>query len=453
MNNVFKVMLKDKQSCFGLHGSLGLKFIFNSLNFKNFTNYYKMEKIIDNKDLKEEKNNDNSHKSEEHSEMDVDEDYNNLDDAGTNRKKQWVVKDKREKTGHKYFIRDFEDGTNPDNSSNLEKIKLPKRKYAIIHGYLGHNYCGNQKNPGVPSVEEVIERILYNQGYISPCNYGILQKISWSRASRTDKKVSAAMNLISCKLHQYDDRKMQDIVSNLNKDLVKDDIAIINIIEVSGSFDAKECTNNREYHYIIPSFCLEPLITKSQDDKQINLNYKISPEFKEKLQTFCSAFKGTKRYHNYTRKIAFSDGSAQRVIYEVSVSEILEFEGVEYIKFKLIGQSFLYNQIRKMIGMIVECMRNNKSIEFFEETFANKIVPTAKAPAEGLYLFTIDYSRYNDRKGQKKNKIELTDEDLKKINDFSVKLREKVHESEVKNKVFSIWLQKFDAKDREIYLC
>lgn len=25
------------------------------------------------------------------------------------------------------------------------KIQLPKRKYAIVHGYNGHHYCGNQK--------------------------------------------------------------------------------------------------------------------------------------------------------------------------------------------------------------------------------------------------------------------------------------------------------------------
>ncbi len=30
-------------------------------------------------------------------------------------------------------------------TNKLSKINLPKRKYAIIHGYSGHNYCGNQK--------------------------------------------------------------------------------------------------------------------------------------------------------------------------------------------------------------------------------------------------------------------------------------------------------------------
>jgi hypothetical protein len=42
-----------------------------------------------------------------------------------------------------------------DNNENVEKnekievklnkLQYPKRKYAIIHGYNGHNYCGNQK--------------------------------------------------------------------------------------------------------------------------------------------------------------------------------------------------------------------------------------------------------------------------------------------------------------------
>jgi hypothetical protein len=32
---------------------------------------------------------------------------------------------------------------NPESS--LEKIKHPKRKFVLIHGYNGHNYKGNQK--------------------------------------------------------------------------------------------------------------------------------------------------------------------------------------------------------------------------------------------------------------------------------------------------------------------
>jgi hypothetical protein len=32
-----------------------------------------------------------------------------------------------------------------NNAQKLNKIKLPKRKYAIIHGYNGHHFSGNQK--------------------------------------------------------------------------------------------------------------------------------------------------------------------------------------------------------------------------------------------------------------------------------------------------------------------
>ena len=99
-----------------------------------------------------------------------------------------------------------EEGKKEDNkkdSHKPEKIKLPKRKYAIIHGYFGQDYSGNTKNPGVHTVEEELENALYKEKFISECNYGKLTKIDWMRASRTDKGVSAIMNVVSVKLHKY----------------------------------------------------------------------------------------------------------------------------------------------------------------------------------------------------------------------------------------------------------
>ena len=144
-----------------------------------------------------------------------------------------------------------------------EKIKLPKRKYAIIHGYFGQDYSGNTKNPGVHTVEEELENALYKEKFISPCNYGNLKKINWMRASRTDKGVSAIMNVISVKLHKYPDVDEIDMKEKLNKVLPKD-IHIFRIIEVSDHFDSKDNNNNREYHYILPTFLLE---RKNEENK------------------------------------------------------------------------------------------------------------------------------------------------------------------------------------------
>ena len=144
-----------------------------------------------------------------------------------------------------------------------EKIKLPKRKYAIIHGYFGQNYSGNTKNPGVHTVEEELENALFQERFISPCNYGDLKKVNWMRASRTDKGVSAIMNVISVKLHKYPNIDENGMKEKLNKVLPKD-IRVFRIIEVSDHFDSKDNNNNREYHYILPSFLLE---RKNEDNK------------------------------------------------------------------------------------------------------------------------------------------------------------------------------------------
>lgn len=121
-----------------------------------------------------------------------------------------------------------------NNEIKKEKIHFPKRKYAIIHGYFGHDFKGNQKyfhfykrNTSVRTVEEEIEKVLYKLNYISECNYGksiinigVLQKIGWSRASRTDKKVSAVFNMISCKLHKVETE--EEMKTKINDELPTD---------------------------------------------------------------------------------------------------------------------------------------------------------------------------------------------------------------------------------------
>jgi tRNA pseudouridine(38-40) synthase len=77
----------------------------------------------------------------------------------------------------------------------------PKCKVAMIVGYNGSDFCGSQKNEGVRTVEEEIEKALKDINAISDWNFGDLKKIAWSRATRTDKSVHALQNVFSCKIH------------------------------------------------------------------------------------------------------------------------------------------------------------------------------------------------------------------------------------------------------------
>ena len=362
-----------------------------------------------------------------------------------------TIEEKEKKPDEKKEEEKIENSEKNETTNNEKekksKIKLPKRKYAIIHGYSGHNYSGNQKNPGVKTVEEELERCLYKGGFISECNYGSIQKINWMRASRTDKGVSAVMNVVSVKLHKYPNLNENDMKNKINNLLPKD-IKIFRFIEVSDRFDSKDNNNNREYHYILPTFCLEPREEKKENvemDKFIgNYKFKLNKELLDKCKKICSEFLGTKKYHNYTKKVGYSNMSSQRHIYEMKCDDIITFDEFECLKFKIKGQSFLYNQIRKMIGMVVEIMRESKDITFLQNSFLSNKMDIAKAPAEGLYLMKIDYSNYNDRKLNKKNNIFVTEDDQKEMDDFSQMLIEDIHKVELNEKVFSKWLWQFD---------
>ena len=367
-----------------------------------------------------------------------------------------TIEEKEKKPDEKKEEEKIENSEKNETTNNEKekksKIKLPKRKYAIIHGYIGINYSGNQKNPGVKTIEEELENALFKCGFISPCNYGKIQKIDWMRASRTDKGVSAIMNVVSCRLHKYPDLNENEMKLKVNLELPKD-IKIFRFIEVSDHFDSKSNNNNREYNYVIPSFLFEPIINKNNKENKIemkdfvgNYSFKLNDELKEKLNKLCKNYCGTKKYHNYTKNVGFSSMQSQRHIYKFEY----EFDNLEsnfeVIKFIIIGQSFLYNQIRKMIGMIINCMRDNLDYEYFENSFLSNKVDIPKAPAEGLFLRRIDYSKYNDRKLNKKNNIFLTSDDEKEMEEFRQELLQKIKMTELNQKVFTSWLWKLDNK-------
>ena len=202
---------------------------------------------------------------------------------------------------------------------------------------------------------------------ISDDNFGFLNKIDWNIASRTDKKVSAVMNVISCKLLKFTDNPEEEIKFNLNNLLPKD-IIIHKVIEMSQTFISRH-NNSREYHYILPSYIFKPNDFSKRRNSINTINalsasnvlsydisnipdysYTITSEFHKKFKSICEFYNGVNNYHNFTKKINFKDDSAKRLIYTFNCDELINLNSFECIKFTVIGQSFLYNQIRKMIG-------------------------------------------------------------------------------------------------------
>ena len=95
--------------------------------------------------------------------------------------------------------------------------------------------------------------------------------------------------------------------------------------------------------------------------------YRLSESDKQKVHSlFKDTFSGTKKYHNYTKDVKPDQQAANRFMLELSANEYMyvnqdsfkvtsseDPRAIEFVKFYLKGQSFLYNQIRKMVGSII----------------------------------------------------------------------------------------------------
>lgn len=104
-------------------------------------------------------------------------------------------------------------------------------------------------------------------------NFGELKKISWGRASRTDKGVHASLNVVKCNLEFSDEflksgckdeDNQQTLKSKFkeNLDLKKavrtinqylpEDIKVFSIKLVTKNFVCKTSATSRKYEYILP---------------------------------------------------------------------------------------------------------------------------------------------------------------------------------------------------------
>ena len=91
-----------------------------------------------------------------------------------------------------------------------------------------------------------------------------------------------------------------------------------------------------------------------------------------RLNHLCKAYLGTHSYHNLTKGYKSNDPRCDRFMTGMKV-ELLEQEvvdktverlfeteeernqrGMRFVRFTLTGQSFIYHQIRKMVGLLIK---------------------------------------------------------------------------------------------------
>ncbi|KAG7389054.1 hypothetical protein PHYPSEUDO_011323 [Phytophthora pseudosyringae] len=307
----------------------------------------------------------------------------------------------------------------------------PKRRYGLWVAFCGRDYSGMQMNEGVKTIEAELERALFEAGGIAESNYGFLQKIGWSRAARTDKGVHAAGQLLTAKLHVGDD--LPAFVAKANAAL-PEDIRITHMVTVTKNFNAKTSCDQRTYEYLAPTFVFgrrAPAVASKDaetekgeekgaggatqwpsdlrdteegfDDSVVIDNttleahkaFRISDETLEQLNATLKQYVGTHNFHNFTSKMEPTNPQANRFIISFEAERPFVQNDMEWVRLRVVGQSFLLHHIRKMIGTAVEIVSGVTEPSTIERAMALTKMDLPKAPSVGLYLAQAHFEVYN----------------------------------------------------------
>jgi tRNA pseudouridine38-40 synthase len=313
----------------------------------------------------------------------------------------------------------------------MMKMAPLKLKVAIFFGYNGTRFHGLQKvESNLPTVEAELETALHELGLIPAFNYGSLSKSSWGRGSRTDKGVHACLNTVKCKIfvperflkkdapqavENQEETKIENVdlddadkekllqeekakkklnfkprkskvdwemlIKELNSRIDKD-IRVFAFRLVVKAFDLKQNARSRKYEYILPSSILKCKETAGKSNQEL-LEY---------FNAILIRYKGSHSFHNYTWKGDPNAKSSMRYILDLK-AEFLDHELIgenaekeEFIIVYIHGQSFLYNQIRKMIGTVLQVFHLELGECFLDNTFLKNRIELWLAPSQGLLL-------------------------------------------------------------------
>ena len=256
--------------------------------------------------------------------------------------------------------------------SNWGRKRMRNIKLTIEYDgrrYLGWQRLGDSEKTIQGKIEGVLEQILG-------------EKIEIIGSGRTDSGAHARGQVANFKTaSNMDLTEMQNL---LNRYLPRD-IIIKKIEEVHERFHARYNAEGKKYSYyiwneVIPS-AFEGYHTYYYPE-QLDM---------DKVNAACQRLVGTYDFIGFS-SLKKSKKSTVRTVKEISV----EREG-SILHFTFVGDGFLYNMVRIMMGTILEIAAGKLPIETIDEVFAKKIRANAgpTAPALGLFLDEVYYPKNN----------------------------------------------------------
>jgi len=244
------------------------------------------------------------------------------------------------------------------------------QRYKCTFSYDGTLFSGYQVQPKKRTVQIEIEKALKR------LHKGRTIKITAS--GRTDAGVHAKGQVI-----HYDSPLLipEDNWIKALQALLPEDIVVINVEKVNSTFHARYHTKGKEYRYLIRQSKVKDPFTRHY---QFQYGYPLDVDQMRKGATYLI---GT---HDFT---SFCSAKTEVVDHVRTITAIELIEEGDKLMFRFVGDGFLYNMVRILVGTLLEVGRGQRKPEEISEIIAQKDRQRAgkTAAAQGLYLWEVFY--------------------------------------------------------------
>ncbi len=247
-------------------------------------------------------------------------------------------------------------------------------RYVLHLQYLGINYCGSQKQPNVRTIQDEIEKAL--------CTL-IKTKISTIFSGRTDAQVSAYNQVLhfDCK-DLIDENKFLNSINGI----LPDDIRVFEIEKKDKTFHAQKSAKFRHYEYVIRN----DIIKSPFDTNAFFYRYKLNDK------RMNEALKYLLGEHDFSAFKSRSDNPAK--VCKIYLAQAKRSVDGKYIFIDIVGNRFLYNMVRTIVGTLFLIEKDNLEPLSMLEILQSKNRANAgvTADATGLTLVHVGYDDCSD---------------------------------------------------------
>ena len=242
-------------------------------------------------------------------------------------------------------------------------------RYFLELQYDGAAYCGWQRQPDMPTVQQTIEQALTKL---------LRTPTEIVGAGRTDTGVNASYYVAHFDADVEVD--LQQLHYKLNMMLPKD-IAIFSVTPVADGAHARFDARQREYRYYICP-------TKNPFRRYSAWLYYVSLDVEKMNQAAAQLLE----YDDFTSFDKLNSNNKTNICRVMDAHWSVEADGV--LVFTIRADRFLRNMVRSIVGTLVDVGRGRYSVEEFCKIVEAKdlSLSSAGAPAQGLFLSDVVYS-------------------------------------------------------------